>query len=197
MNIGVLALQGDFDKHTRIIHELGWNPLKIRYPSHLDCVEGLVIPGGESTTMSNLMERMAFHKPIQAFAKSFPVLGTCAGLILMADFVHDDRVRPLSLLNISVDRNAYGRQMYSFIDDVTVSTDEGENRIRATFIRAPKITKIGQSVSVLSYHDDNPVVVKQGKHIGLSFHPELDKVTLFHKIAFLNTTIKTEKINVA
>ena len=158
--------------------------MEIRYSRELDMIQGLVIPGGESTTMTDLMGRNGFYEPIRNFAKNYPILGTCAGLIMMASSVPGSRVEPLGILDIEVDRNAYGRQVHSFTDQLPVQLNGCATQITSTFIRAPKITKIAAGVEVISKYQGNPVAVKQDHHLGLSFHPELDNVTLFHEFIF-------------
>ena len=182
--VGVLALQGDYSKHIQILEMLEIQALEVRYPNELSLIDGLVIPGGESTTISDLMERANFHEPIKNFAKKKPILGTCAGLIMMSKNIADDRVKSLDILDISVDRNAYGRQVDSFTDQIEVSLNGKIHNIPATFIRAPKINKVGTNVSILSFYNNEPVVVKQGHHLGLAFHPELVKTTFFHNYIF-------------
>ncbi|MBT7423355.1 MAG: pyridoxal 5'-phosphate synthase glutaminase subunit PdxT, partial [Candidatus Marinimicrobia bacterium] len=144
--VGVLALQGDYSKHVQILEMLNLEVLEVRYPNDLSLIDGLVIPGGESTTISDLMNRVSFHEAIKIFAKKKPILGTCAGLILMSKNISDDRVIPLGLLDISVDRNAYGRQVDSFTDQIKVSLNDNIHNVSAAFIRAPKINKIGSNV---------------------------------------------------
>ena len=184
MIIGVLALQGDYSKHIQILELLDFKVLEVRYPSELSLIEGLVIPGGESTTISDLMGRANFHDPIKNFAKTKPILGTCAGLIMMSKNVEDDHVKSLGILDISVNRNAYGRQIESFASEIEVSLNGNNHSVLAAFIRAPKINKIGKNVKVLSYFKNEPVVVKEGHHLGLAFHPELVKTTFFHNYIF-------------
>ena len=144
----------------------------------------MVIPGGESTTISDLMERINFHDSIKNFARTKPILGTCAGLIMMSKNIVDDRLKSLGILDVSVDRNAYGRQINSFESEIEVSINGKNHSVLATFIRAPKINKIGKNVKVLSYLNNEPVVVKQGLHLGLAFHPELVETTFFHNYTF-------------
>jgi len=182
--IGVLALQGDYEKHIHILDLLKIQNMEIRYSRELDMIQGLVIPGGESTTMTDLMGRNGFYEPIRNFAKNYPILGTCAGLIMMASSVPGYRVEPLGILDIEVDRNAYGRQVHSFTDQLPVQLNGRATQIPSTFIRAPKITRIAAGVEVISKYQGNPVAVKQDHHLGLSFHPELDNVTLFHEFIF-------------
>jgi len=194
MKIGVLALQGDFQKHCQILNNLGLIPELIRYPRQLEQVEGLIIPGGESTTMSDLINRAMFYEEIRNFSKSFPVLGTCAGLIMMANKVLHIKIKPLSLLNISVERNAYGSQIHSFTNNLAIDINGEHSSVQATFIRAPKITYKAPAVEILSVHNQETVAVRQGKHIGLAFHPELDNVLFFHELAFMKNNNKSVKI---
>ncbi len=193
MKIGILALQGDYEKHSRILNKLGLSNILIRYPSELKGIDGLIIPGGESTTLTHLMKRMHFYETIIDFAKEKPILGTCAGLIMMAKVVNHNLVIPLELLDIEVDRNGYGRQIHSFTDDLPVQLNNHIEKISATFIRAPKITNTGEGVEILAEYNGEICAVKQGKHIGLAFHPELDGVSIFHKAAFNSNSIYSNK----
>ena len=182
--IGVLALQGDYAKHIQILDMLQTPSCEIRYPSELDGINGLVIPGGESSTMTDLMQRIGFHEPLRRFAKKKPILGTCAGLIMMSSNAPNSLVAPLGILDVEVDRNAYGKQVHSFIKDLPIQLNEKTIEIPAIFIRAPKINKINNNVEIISEYKGDPVAVKQGHHIGLSFHPELNGITVFHKFIF-------------
>ena len=185
MKIGLLALQGDYAKHGRILSQLGIQTELIRYPQQLEDVSGLIIPGGESTTMSKLIDVSKFRQPILSFAERSPILGTCAGLIMMARLLQDDtRINTLAIMDVTVTRNAYGRQMDSFVDDLTVNLADHQKTITATFIRSPQINSIGPDVEILACYNNDPVAVRQGLHIGLTFHPELNDVTLFHELAF-------------
>lgn len=184
MKIGVLALQGNFENHENVLRTLGIDPVKVRYPSQLDGVEGLVIPGGESTTLTHLMKTNNFFEPIKSFAKNNPVLGTCAGLIMMAKKIDDDRVKPLGMLDITVERNRYGRQVHSFSNIISVHFNSRDVTILATFIRAPQIIERGPSVKVLATCDNLPVAVLDGLHLGITFHPEVDGISLFHEWLF-------------
>lgn len=193
MRIGVLALQGDYEKHSRILDELGLDNSLVRYPDELNDIDGLVIPGGESTTLTRLMIRMNFCQAITEYAKEKPILGTCAGLIIMARNVNHELVRPLGLLDIEVDRNGYGRQIYSFTDMLPIQLNNRFEKIPATFIRAPKIVKAGKNIEILAESNGEICAVKQGIHYGLSFHPELDGVSIFHRLAFLSDSISLNK----
>lgn len=183
--IAVLALQGDYELHAETLRQIGLKPQLLRNPEQLHEAEGLVIPGGESTTMSKLILSLGLHSPLKAFAEKHPILGTCAGLILMSQLHTDTKVHPLEILDIEVSRNAYGRQSNSFFSEVSVTAKEQTQKVEAYFIRAPKITKVGATVSILAEHNGDPVAVSQGQHIGLTFHPELNQLAFFHKLAFL------------
>ena len=139
------------------------------------------------------MQKNSFHKTIQTFAEDKPILGTCAGMIMMSKKVNHRLVNPLGIIDIEVDRNAYGRQVYSFVDELLVRLNAHTEKIRATFIRAPKITKMGKDVEILAEYNNEPCAIKQGKHIALSFHPELNGINIFHKAAFCNNEAEQQK----
>ena len=185
INIGVLELQGNYALHHKIFSDLGISSKGIKSAKDLDNVDGLVIPGGESTTISLLLDTFDLRIPIKNFAKENPIMGTCAGLIMMSKSIKGDKkVRPLKILDITVDRNAYGRQIMSCKEPVSFRLNDQKIEMIATLIRAPKIISTNDSVNVLAMIDSSPAVVMQGRHLGLSFHPELDGVTIFHEILF-------------
>jgi 5'-phosphate synthase pdxT subunit len=162
--VGVLALQGDFEAHARALTELGAQARTVRVPAELEGLDGLVIPGGESTTMSLGIEREGLAEPLRAFVRSGkPVLGTCAGMIML------DRDH-LGLLDVSAERNAFGRQLHSFEAELELA---GLGELRAVFIRAPWIAEHGEDVEVLAQVDGHPVAVRQGNILAVAFHPEL------------------------
>ena len=184
-NIGVLELQGNYSLHHKIFSYLGISSKGIKTARDLDNIDGLVIPGGESTTISLLLDSFDLRAPIKNFAKENPIMGTCAGLIMMSKSIKGDKkVTPLGILDIIVDRNAYGRQIMSCKKPVSFRLNNQKIEINATLIRAPKIISINDSVNVLATIDNFPAVVMEGKHLGLSFHPELDGITIFHEILF-------------
>ena len=184
-NIGVLELQGNYSLHHKIFSDLGISSKGIKTARDLDNIDGLVIPGGESTTISLLLDSFDLRIPIKNFAKENPIMGTCAGLIMMSKSIKGDKkVTPLGILDIIVDRNAYGRQIMSCKEPVSFRLNNQKIEINATLIRAPKIISINDSVNVLATIDNFPAVVMEGKHLGLSFHPELDSITIFHEILF-------------
>ena len=179
MKAGVLALQGDFREHAAVLAGCGATPLEVRTPADLAEVACLVIPGGESTTIGRLARVHGLVEPIrERVAHGMPVLGTCAGMIAMAERVIDGEPL-LSLMDVTVRRNAYGRQVDSFETEVTV---EGiDHPVRGVFIRAPWIEDVGPEVRVLSAHEGRPVVVQQGSLLAASFHPELVDETALHE----------------
>ena len=184
-NIGVLELQGNYALHHKIFSDLGIRSKGVKLAKDLDNIDGLVIPGGESTTISLLLDSFDLRKPIKNFAKEKPIMGTCAGLIMMSKSIKNEmKVTPLDILDIIIDRNAYGRQIMSCKEPVSFKINNQKIEINATLIRAPKIISISDAVNVLAMIDSSPAVVMQGRHLGLSFHPELDGVTIFHEILF-------------
>lgn len=178
MKTGVLSLQGDFREHARVFAELGVSPLEIRTPADLSGVDVLAIPGGESTTISKLARSAGLVEPIVERARTgMPILGTCAGMIVLAERV--ERGEPLlGLVDVTVQRNAYGRQVDSFEADLEVSGIE--HPVRGVFIRAPVVSEVGDGVRVLAEHEGRPVVLEQGNIVVASFHPELAGETGLH-----------------
>ena len=198
MKIGILALQGDFNKHSLILKKLDLEPTLVRYPSDLAHVSGLIIPGGESTTMTKLMDRAGFYESITSFANTNPVLGTCAGLIMMSNQAKDRRIKTLGLLDVDVERNASGRQIHSLCELLNIDINGKSQPTEATFIRAPIIVRYGLNVNVLATFKGSPCAVQSGLHLGLSFHPELNGVSIFHEFAFKKSVaLKEERIHAA
>jgi len=198
MKIGILALQGDFNKHGLILEQLDLEPALVRYPSDLNHVNGLIIPGGESTTITKLMDRAGFYESIISFANTNPVLGTCAGLIMMSYQAKDRRIKTLGLLDVDVERNASGRQIHSLCKLLNVNINGKSQPIDATFIRAPKIIRYGPDINVLATFNESPCAVQSGLHLGLSFHPELNGITIFHEFAFKKlAALKEERVDAA
>jgi pyridoxal 5'-phosphate synthase pdxT subunit len=170
--IGVLAIQGDFEAHARALEQLGAQPRKVRVPSDLEGLDSLIIPGGESTTMSLGIAREGLARPLSEFVRGGqPVLGTCAGMIML------DRDH-LGLLDIRARRNAFGRQLNSFEADLEVA---GLGELRGVFIRAPWVEEHGAGVEVLAELDGHPVAVRQGNILAVAFHPELTRDTRVHR----------------
>lgn len=176
--IGVLALQGAFDAHARRLQELGAQTRLVRKPEELEGLDGLVIPGGESTTFLWFLERGGFFEVLKDFAQKKPVFGTCAGVILLAKDVENPSQKSLGLLDVTVQRNAYGRQNDSKIIEAETSLPGGP--MEMVYIRAPKITRVGPEVKTLAKRDDDPVLVRQGHILAATFHPELSKDLRVH-----------------
>jgi len=167
--IGILALQGDFDAHRKAMERAGGRPVEVRTAQDLDACDALIVPGGESTTMLKLLEIENLTEPLRQFAGRKPVFGTCAGAILLAHTVTRPSQPSLDLIDIDVERNAYGRQ----IDSRIIRVQAGAKEMEAVFIRAPKILRVGPGGKVLATYNGDPVWVEQGMHMVTTFHPEL------------------------
>ena len=173
--IGILALQGDFEAHAKIVGGLGAQPREVRIPAQLESLDALIIPGGESTTMTLGIEREGLAEPLrELIAGGLPVLGTCAGMIML------DRDH-LGLLDVRAERNAFGRQLRSFEADLEIDGIDG-GPVHAVFIRAPWVAEHGDAVQVLAQVDGHPVAVRQGNVIAVAFHPELARETRLHEL---------------
>lgn len=181
--VGILALQGAYAKHGESLDRLGVPFCFVRTPADLAGVERLILPGGESTTLTRLLRADGWWDRLQGFAGAHPVMGTCAGLILLAKALAepDERVAPLGLLDVTVGRNAYGRQVDSFTAPLTVPGWPAAPPFPGVFIRAPRIVDVGPDVAVVARHGDEPVAVRQGPWLGLTFHPELTDDDRFHR----------------
>jgi 5'-phosphate synthase pdxT subunit len=171
MRIGVLAVQGNFREHAAMLRRLGATVVEVRKPQELEGLDGLVVPGGESTTFMRLMRLYGLDEALRTFAA--PVFGTCAGMIVL------DR-RHLGLIDLEVDRNAYGRQVASFEADLELRGEEVP--LRGVFIRAPRVRDVGADLEVLAEHDGQPVLARQGRFLVASFHPELTEDTRVHAL---------------
>ena len=183
--IGVLALQGNFDSHIKILEKINLKHKLVKTSDDLSSVEGLIIPGGESTTITNLLRRnQSLIDGINQLSKNKPILGSCAGLILMSKESNDSRVHNFGFLDVTTSRNAYGRQVHSFEAKIKVKNNTMSYDINVLFIRAPKVDKINNDVEVLATFQEEVVAVRQGKHVGISCHPELLDDTLIHEICF-------------
>ena len=180
--VGVLALQGDFEAHAKILRRLGAAAREVRTPAHLDGLDALIIPGGESTVMTLGIEREGLGEPLRELARSgTPVLGTCAGMIML------DRAH-LGVLDIEARRNAFGRQLHSFEADLDVTGVTG-GPVHAVFIRAPWAAETGPEVEVLAAVEGHPVAVRQGNVLAVSFHPELTGETRLHELLLAAVSI--------
>jgi 5'-phosphate synthase pdxT subunit len=182
MRVGVLALQGDFALHAKALGKCGVEAVEVRKPSELDDVEGLIIPGGESTTLLKLMHAWNFTSAIETFHDAGkPIFGTCAGLIILAREVESPKQFSLGLIDVTVERNAYGRQRESFEASGVARFDAGPIPLEMVFIRAPRIRRLGPSVQVLAEHSGEPVMARQGRVLVATFHPELTDSTTVHR----------------
>ena len=181
--IGILTIQGDFDAHRKMLEQLRVGVRPVLYASDLEDIDGLIIPGGESTTISKGMERLGLYEPLKERIKEgLPVLGTCAGAILLARKVENHAVPVLGLLDITAKRNAYGTQVDSFSAVLNGSADDGLAGLRCIFIRAPQLEDPGPGVRVLAKVDERPVFVQQGNVLAATFHPELTDDTRVHAL---------------
>jgi len=192
MQVGVLALQGAFAAHSDCLTSIGVQSIEVRNPEQLNSVDALLMPGGESSTMSQLLESSGLFDPIASrIADGMPVFGTCAGMILLASEILDGRSdqRSFSAIDISVRRNAFGRQVDSF--ESTINSPVGE--FHGVFIRAPRIERVGEEVEVLGSINNEPVLVRQGNVLAASFHPELSNDARLHEY-FVSITANRKKV---
>jgi len=179
MKIGILAIQGDYEAHKAVLERLGAEVILVRKPEQLDAIDAIVIPGGESSTFLNFLAERGFLDRLRDFVSSKPAFGTCAGAILLAKEVENPPQISLGALDIRIRRNAYGRQIDSSIREE--KTRLGDKPLEMVFIRAPRIVDIGKDVEVLARENGNPVLVRQGKVMACTFHPELSQDTRVHE----------------
>jgi len=194
VNIGILALQGAFAAHEQVFTGLGASVTRVKTPADLAVVDALVLPGGESTTMSMLLDSSGLRKPLEIrLHDGFPVFGTCAGLIMLSSDIKDGRrdQRPLGALSVTVRRNGYGRQIDSFETPLIVDDGAQQIEMNGVFIRAPRIEEVGSNVVVLSMANNDPVLVRQGNVLAATFHPELGGSGYVHQL-FLEIVEKIE-----
>ncbi len=184
--VGILALQGDFEAHSKALERAGAEPVLVRTAEDLKNIDGLVIPGGESTTILKLLDFMDLKEPLREFAREKPVFGTCAGAILLAKEVRNPAQESFGLIDLTVERNGYGRQIDSRVASIHPGSDferrAGGGDVEAVFIRAPVIRRAGPDVSVLAKYEGDPVLVEQGRHLVATFHPELTEDSRVHKL---------------
>ncbi len=189
--VGVLALQGDFECHVHSLERVGVKAREVRSVEDFDGLDALILPGGESTTMALLLREFDMWESLKSFVKTKPTWGTCAGLILLSSAIEDGSGKadmifePLKVLDVTVTRNAYGRQIHSFEDDIEIIDGATRFVVPVSFIRAPKIVRVGSDVDVLSTTADTPTLVRQGNILGSAFHTELHDDTTFIRY-FLN-----------
>ena len=205
--IGVLALQGNYEMHSKILSNIGAKNIFVKTIDDLSKCKGLIIPGGESTVISKMMNRYGLFKPIRKFAENNSVFGTCAGLILMTNY-SSDNIESLNILNVDILRNGWGSQVHSFTENVEVNLGQVKNFFKATFIRAPRIKKIDSSINILAninniineakklnvssahfnfiknpneWNAKEPIMIRQNYHLATTFHPEMHGDSLIHK----------------
>jgi 5'-phosphate synthase pdxT subunit len=177
--IGVLAIQGDYAAHAEALTEAGAQPVEVRKPDELTAVDGLILPGGESTTMLKFLAKRRFFEALEEYCAGHPVFGTCAGAILLAREVQNPPQRSLGLLDAIIERNAYGRQIDSAILTAEATLPGGP--LEMVFIRAPRIVQTGPGVEVLARRDGSPTLVRQGQVMAATFHPELSRDRRVHQ----------------
>lgn len=184
--VGVLALQGDFAAHGAALERAGARPVYVRDPEQLEGIDGLVIPGGESTTMLKLLRYDRMLEPLARFGREKPIFGTCAGAILLANEVSHPTQESLALIDIGVERNGYGRQLDSRVAKIEPEPEFeqrlGSGQLEAIFIRAPIIRRVGAEAKVLARYHGDPVLVEQGRHLVATFHPELTPDPRVHEL---------------
>ena len=183
INVGVLALQGDFKEHIKMLGKIGVTAVEIRFPEQLEEIDGLIFPGGESTAINKLIDKYGFRERLEDFSGSGrPMFGTCAGLIILASEVSDEEIS-LGFIDIRVQRNSYGRQIDSFEDIVSINLDHKPDRkgFKSIFIRAPRIVHTGENVRILSSLGDEVVLARERNILVCAFHPELTDDTRIHE----------------
>jgi len=181
MVVGVLGIQGGFSKHKEMIDSMGYDTKIVRTPEELKKTNALIIPGGESTTFLNLFDKLHLAEAIKDYNKKSPIMGTCAGLIVLSKKVDDLKSDTLGLIDIEVSRNAYGRQRESFIDKITIELNSKPEDFDAVFIRAPKIVNYGSECQILAKHKNEIIMLRNESILVCSFHPELTGENIIHK----------------
>ena len=179
--VGVLALQGDFEAHAKALRRAGAEPVEVRTAAELEGIDGLVIPGGESTSMLKLIGYNNLFEPLTEFGRRKPIFGTCAGAILMASEVANPSQRSFGLVDMGIERNAYGRQVDSRVVNLKGHALGGDPDLEAVFIRAPIIRRVGENGKVLATYQGDPVLVDFGRHLIATFHPELTEDSRVHE----------------
>lgn len=186
-NVGILAIQGDYPRHEHQLKLLGVSTVLVRLPRDLEKIDSIILPGGESTTMDIMIDRFELRQKLTEFIQAHPCYATCAGMILLAKGIADNQagVKPLGLLDVDLVRNGYGRQIFSFEYELATSLGNGTRTLAATFIRAPRISRLGKDVQILAKYGHEPVLVRQMNILAASFHTELDDDTTLLEF-FLN-----------
>lgn len=193
MQIGILSLQGSYINHINILKEINIDTKEVRYAEDFDLIDGLIIPGGESTAISNLIEEQGLFDTINEFITTKPVYGTCAGLILLSSIITNNKtkkIKSFKILDMKIERNGWGRQINSFIEKIEINSFK--KKFKAIFIRAPKIKSLNKNIEVLSKFSNTPIMIKKGHILGTTFHPELTKDTRIHE--YFIDMIKEHKV---
>ena len=178
--VGVLALQGDYQKHLEILDSINIKGVEVRFAEDFDRVDRLIIPGGESTVIAELLTRLNLDEKFASFVRTHPVWGTCAGMILLASVVNDHSVKSLGAIDIAVERNGYGRQVFSTVVAADLALNGHRESLDLVFIRAPRVTRVGKGVVTLLKYGNDPVLLSQNKILVSAFHPELTGSTVLH-----------------
>jgi 5'-phosphate synthase pdxT subunit len=189
VTVGVLAVQGDFSLHQKSLEAVGSAAPRIRRPEELERCDGLIVPGGESTTFAKMLRETGLFDAIQTFAKKRPVMGTCAGLITLATRIANNGMETLGLIDLEAERNAYGRQVDSFIGKVRIPVLQSGPEFEGVFIRAPKIRTLGKGTEALGFHGEDVVIIRNGNILAMTFHPELTDDVRIHRY-FIDTFIE-------
>tara|TARA_Y100001970_G_scaffold286216_1_gene407852 strand:- start:1195 stop:1767 length:573 start_codon:yes stop_codon:yes gene_type:complete len=181
--VGILALQGDFEKHKNVLDRLNVDSLYVKNHFDLSRARALIIPGGESTTLSMLIDRFEMREPLEQYSKEYSIFGTCAGMIMLSSVKNEkieSNVKVLNIMDFSVSRNSWGAQIDSFEKNIDLRQFSIDS-FNAVFIRAPKVVEIGNSILRVGYFNQEPVILDDGKHLACSFHPELESDTRLHQ----------------
>ena len=178
--VGVLALQGDYQKHQAVLQSLAVASRAVREADDFQKIDRLIIPGGESTVMVELLKRLKLEQAFVAFIRSHPVWGTCAGMVLLASRVNDSSIAPYAAIDIALDRNGYGRQFFSKVVPSEIALNGRREKLALVFIRAPRVTAVGKDVTVLLSFENDPVMLSQGHILVSAFHPELTGSVFLH-----------------
>ena len=194
MIIGILALQGNFIQHKKFLDQIGVQNILVRHPNEIDKCDSLIMPGGESTTISKQIDNNKFRTKLIDFALVKPILGTCAGMIMLSTSMPNKNMSPLNIMDFHLERNAWGRQIDSFSANINLNFDENRP-FHGVFIRAPKISNIGKDVHVLATFDDEPVLLTNGMHIVSSFHPEIGEDYRIHEYFINNVNEKIPSLS--
>ena len=192
MIVGILSLQGDYQRHRTVLNSLGVHNVLVRSLDDLPKCQALILPGGESTTISMQIDSNGLRSGLQEFSKNNPIFGTCAGMIILSSAKDEPNMTPLSIMDFKINRNAWGRQIDSFSADIALSFDQ-LNTFNALFIRAPRATCVPDSLEILASYNNEPVLITDGMHLASSFHPELGDDFRIHKF-FIDKV--NEKISV-